>query len=575
LPQLFISLNILPLFSLPSQLPRGTYATTPFSWAVLALSTAPLLSTSWSLPSVISPVASVGTSSVVPINYSVAVDADGNSYAVWLEANPDSPTDNVIKSAILPFGASVWGSYATLGGTLGSSAANAIISAGPAGSAIAIWSVVNAMTSEITSQAAVYNNGSWAFYDFGLANTSACSVAMNLSGDALILLEQGPTTFSVLAIPYLNGIWGGSQTLNSPSQSNTTPAIAFNRAGDGIAVWQQYDGTTYTVESSIYKSGLWTAAPLFGDTSSTFAGNMYPQIAIDLSGNGTAAWNQASALGYNAVSASFNAATGSWSSSTLLDSGVAANTTFPIFYQAVAMDNQGDAIVGWSYDNPLISFVKTATLPRNGTTWTTTVILESHNVPPNYNGYVNPSVILDAKGDAALCWLTVEVINGKPFGSITGAYKGIKDNSWTLKTLYTSPLTSAPAPQRWLSSNSAGYVTAAWGLELIIQSSHLSFTTSPPAPPITPPTHFKGKVIKNIFPLREECVQQLTWKPSKDPCVVGYRLYSEGKLIKTIPQCGPFLVNIEGVGCRQTKRYRLVAFDFTGATSKPVFATVR
>jgi hypothetical protein len=31
LPQLFISLNILPLFSLPSQLPRGTYATTPFS----------------------------------------------------------------------------------------------------------------------------------------------------------------------------------------------------------------------------------------------------------------------------------------------------------------------------------------------------------------------------------------------------------------------------------------------------------------------------------------------------------------------------------------------------------------
>jgi hypothetical protein len=29
LPQLFISLNILPLFSLPSQLPRGTYATTP------------------------------------------------------------------------------------------------------------------------------------------------------------------------------------------------------------------------------------------------------------------------------------------------------------------------------------------------------------------------------------------------------------------------------------------------------------------------------------------------------------------------------------------------------------------
>lgn len=88
----------------------------------------------------------------------------------------------------------------------------------------------------------------------------------------------------------------------------------------------------------------------------------------------------------------------------------------------------------------------------------------------------------------------------------------------------------------------------------------------------SPPTNFIEKLIKEEFATHTDYIIRLTWIPSSDPNVIGYKLFRNGVLIATIPASGPFKFD----DCRKNKKdtYTLIAFDAEGFESIPVTATV-
>lgn len=82
------------------------------------------------------------------------------------------------------------------------------------------------------------------------------------------------------------------------------------------------------------------------------------------------------------------------------------------------------------------------------------------------------------------------------------------------------------------------------------------------------PRQFHGEIIKNEFETQNERIDYLAWKASKDPAVVGYRLYQNGILIRTVSQDGPFHLSIP-VKSTKAITYTLVSFDADGIESKP------
>lgn len=88
----------------------------------------------------------------------------------------------------------------------------------------------------------------------------------------------------------------------------------------------------------------------------------------------------------------------------------------------------------------------------------------------------------------------------------------------------------------------------------------------------SPPTNFSGKLIKEEFATHTDYIIRLTWTPSTDPNVIGYKLFRNGVLIATIPGSGPFKYE----ECKKHKKdtYTLIAFDAQGFESIPVTTTV-
>lgn len=88
------------------------------------------------------------------------------------------------------------------------------------------------------------------------------------------------------------------------------------------------------------------------------------------------------------------------------------------------------------------------------------------------------------------------------------------------------------------------------------------------------PRHFKGKLIENEFATQTEYVHRLTWTPSSDPNVVGYKLFRNGKFIARIPARGPFKYDDHNRSKHEKDVYTLIAFDNNGLESNPATTTV-
>ncbi|WP_288364025.1 hypothetical protein [uncultured Spongiibacter sp.] len=229
------------------------------------------------------------------------------------------------------------------------------------------------------------------------------------------------------------------------------PKIAFDGAGNAIAVWRQQDGTYLNIYANRYtaSTGSWGTEELIESGANGHA--VAPQIAVDGAGNAIAVWSQDDGANYNIYANRYTASTGTWGTEELIESSSVANALSP----QIAVDGNGNAIAVWQQSDGNNESIYANRYTASTDSWGTAELIES-----DHNGQaVQSQIAFDSAGNAIAVW-----------SQSVGAYNNIYSNRYTLATgwggaelVATGNAGNATHPQ--IASDSNGNAIAVW-LEL-------------------------------------------------------------------------------------------------------------
>ncbi len=171
--------------------------------------------------------------------------------------------------------------------------------------------------------------------------------------------------------------------------------VAMDEAGNGTAVWEHWDGTRYNIRAGRYSITTGWGAPQQIESNDGAAGS--PAIAMDRNGNAMATWQQSDGVRNHVWAARYETGTG-WGTAQRVDSDETLDAGSPL----IAMDENGNAVVGWSaYDGvDLNSSRAWSNIYAQEVGWGTPTLLTSGDAVSGY-----PVVDMDSNGNAIGAWL--------------------------------------------------------------------------------------------------------------------------------------------------------------------------
>jgi len=188
-------------------------------------------------------------------------------------------------------------------------------------------------------------------------------------------------------------------------------------------------------------------------------------------------------------------------------------------------------------------------------------ILPPDNLSSTGRDADGPQAAIDSNGNATAIWSRSDGLNfiiqasTKPFG---GSWQLILDD-------LSETGQNATIPQ--IAINPNGIAIVVWrrsdGSNNIIQAVSGSFQPNAP-------TDFMGIVVKNKFLTQTDIINKLSWEPSSDVTVVGYRIYQAGAVVVEVPASGPFEIVLYNRVKGQLNVYTLVSVNVSGIESEPL-----
>ncbi len=288
----------------------------------------------------------------------IAVDAAGNAVALW--AQGDGRVNHFdMWSATYSAATGAWSAPALVSDGV-NSAYGGRLAVDAAGQGIVAWrqeqgdgtTVSNAPTDVWARRFGT--DGSWGAA--GTINTipaaqlfvyGQIAVAVDATGNATALWVQG--TIQAAMLPAA-GVWQPSQSLMAvATDSAYGPDVAFDAAGDAVAVWQEQDGVGAFGGGSRYVAGVgWSPLAPFAVPA---AGDVYlPRVAVDGAGNATAVWYQVVPGMPAQVYSTRASAAGSWGAAQVLAPTTTDGfSTYPV--PVVAANAAGRTVAVWGVDS--------------------------------------------------------------------------------------------------------------------------------------------------------------------------------------------------------------------------------
>ena len=172
-------------------------------------------------------------------------------------------------------------------------------------------------------------------------------VAVNANGNAVAVWRQSDgTRTNIWANRYdaIGGSWGTAELIETTNAGDARfPRVSIAPSGDATAVWEQSDGTRFSIWANRYDTagGNWGTAALIetddtGDATSA-------RLAVDSNGNVTAVWDQGDGSRLNVWANRYDAAAGTWGTPRLLETDNTGDATGP----EVAVDPNGVVMAVW------------------------------------------------------------------------------------------------------------------------------------------------------------------------------------------------------------------------------------
>jgi hypothetical protein len=291
----------------------------------------------------------------------VAIDAHGDAIAVWLRSDGSHER---VQAAYRAAGGS-FGTPQTLS-VAGAEAEQPRVAMNGAGEAVAVWSVSAGGQAEIQAATAAPGGSFGAPVDLsGLPSTvSVPQVALDSHGDAIAVWDgwDGANIRIEAAVRPAGGSFGAPQYLSPAGSNADVPQVAFDSAGDALAVWR-FDGSPASTVQAAYRP----AGGAFGSAQTASvpgpAPAQAPQVAFDGSGASVVAWQQSNASGLQVyASVRTPGSSGTFSAPNMLDPGVAEASE-----PRVAGDGLSGTIVSWRTFNGITSSTEAAVRLASGT----------------------------------------------------------------------------------------------------------------------------------------------------------------------------------------------------------------
>jgi hypothetical protein len=331
----------------------------------------------------------------------IAVDPSGNALAVWDQF--EGPSGNIWATRFTP--TTGWGTAQPIGTAYVPhiSIGNLFrrprpqVAVGPSGDALAVWDQYDGTSYNSWANRFTPTSG-WGTAQIirtNTAGTSSPQVAVDPSGDALAVWSQfGGTRINIWATRFTPTTgWGTAQPIGTNNTGDaSSPQVAVDPNGNGLAVWNQFDGTRFTIWATRFTPTTgWSTAQLIGTETGDAAS---AQVVVDSSGNALATWSQFDGTRRSIWANRFTPATG-WSAA----QRIGTNTSEGAHSPHVAVDPSGNALAVWyQFDGGRSNVWANRFTPSTG--WGTAQLAETDNT----GDASSPQVAVDPNGNALAVW---------------------------------------------------------------------------------------------------------------------------------------------------------------------------
>lgn len=384
------------------------------------------------------------------------VNAAGNAGVVWIQARRPYQAVYLSSNFVVPDGAT-WQSLAnTLYGVNSVEAGNALQAALGGGSLVAgtILSGLPATLSVTTTVPGYYTvlaTDTWSHIAqtvYGVTDTNAIAQLQTLLGNPTLtaglqlvvptsynfvtsdsysapldwdLVNTTATTYhslnsAELTIPLSN--WSAAQLLQTDYTAATSPRVAFDASGNGIAVWAQ--ASDIVARRYIASTATW-GAPVVLDSNTNEA--YTPRLAVDrATGNAIVSWAQGDGVADSLYVSNFTATSDSWTVAMLLENN---NHAVSFSSENSAASKAGEhAAIAWVQSDGTANNVYLSRLVSG--TWTAPALIDT-----GADDAEQPDVAIDANGNATVIWRQYSEsagesrINARRWDNVTQAYGSV------------------------------------------------------------------------------------------------------------------------------------------------------
>jgi hypothetical protein len=294
-------------------------------------------------------------------------------------------------------------------------------------------------------------------------------IAIDANGNVIAvwnLTSFGSTT--VWANRYAVGTgWGTASQIGTgnPNFLDTLPQISLDAAGNGFAVWQQYNGSIINIWSNRFAVGTgWGAAVLISDSAMD---SRDPKIAADINGNAIAVWGQfnLATSAYDIFANRYVAGAG-WGAATAIQANSAVNNAYR---PKIAFDAAGNAIAAWYQMGSSGPYSIWANRYVAGSGWGTETLIETNDA----GAAVNVSMGMDSSGNAIAVWQQADAngyseiySNRYVVGTGWGTVAMVEPGNYRTGTVSIPQIAvnaNGKALAVWQRYNSSGLIPSIWG----------------------------------------------------------------------------------------------------------------
>ncbi len=346
----------------------------------------------------------IGEKSSISYFPKIAIDGLGNAMAVWSER--DSTAHQSIYANYYTAGIG-WGIETLIETDNSDNALYPQIAFDGEGNAIAVWTMANGSHNHIWTNRYVAGTG-WGttiLLKAGSTNPhlfySAPQIALDKEGNGIAVWSQWDGAHqNIYAKRYSAGIgWGATMAIETKNGEAKFPQIAFDTEGNALAVWNQTNGTSDSIYAKRYSAGSGWGATMAIETKNGEA--KFPQIAFDTEGNALAVWQQKDGSHYSIYANRYTAADDTWGTAELIETG-SGNAKFP----KIAFDTEGNAIAVWEQgDGTFVSIYANHYRAKEG--WGKATLIETSS-----GNSKSPHITFDGKGNAMVVWVHSNYNNG-------------------------------------------------------------------------------------------------------------------------------------------------------------------